>query len=491
MTQGEILILLALGAPTLSAVLAYVFHRAPDVRDTVIVVCAIVLAFVGWGLFSQTSAGVPPELMVGEPAPGFAIAFRLEPLGALFAAMASGLWALTSLYAIGYMRGAQEQNQTRFYACLSIAMVAVMGVAMAANLFTLFVFYEVLSLSTYPLVAHKGDEASRKAGRIYVGILLGASVTLLLPGLAAIAYFAGSTDFVDGGLLAGTVSPTVASILILLVVFGAAKGAMFPLHGWLPSAMVAPTPVSAMLHAVAVVKTGVFTILKATTYIFGSEVMASAPATDWLVWLASGVIVWASLVAITKPEIKARLAWSTIAQLAYIIGGALIAVERAVTGAALHMLTHGFGKITLFMCAGAIYVATGLTRIEDMRGLGRRMPVVFIAFLVGTLSIMGMPPTGGLWSKFMLIGSAFDAGAPQLAWAMVASSVLAVFYLGPVLLIAMFPAEGAGPPAPFKRAGGAPGLAVAPLAVTAIGAIALFFLAGPAAERLQALWGSL
>ncbi len=235
------------------------------------------------------------------------------------------------------MRAKREANQTRFYMCFALAMTGVMGVAMAGNLFTLFIFYEVLTFSTYPLVAHKGDAAARRAGRIYLGILAGASVLLLLPAIIIVHGLTGSTDFVAGGLLAGKAGPAMAGLLLALIVFGAAKAALFPVHAWLPNAMVAPAPVSAMLHAVAVVKAGVFALLKASAYIFGADLMTATPVTQWLLWLAAATIVIASLVAMTKDEIKARLAWSTIGQLAYItsaalIGGAALAARRAAHG---------------------------------------------------------------------------------------------------------------------------------------------------------------
>ncbi|RYG22042.1 MAG: monovalent cation/H+ antiporter subunit D family protein, partial [Burkholderiales bacterium] len=209
---------------------------------------------------------------------GLDIAFRLEPLGALFALMASVLWGVNSLFSIGYMRGRREANQTRFYVCFALAMFAVMGIAMAANLFTLFIFYEVLTFVTYPLVTHAGDARARKAGRIYLATLVGASLVLFLPGIIGVQIFAGSTSFAQGGLLFGKVDMVAGNILLLLLVFGAAKAALMPLHGWLPAAMVAPAPVSALLHAVAVVKAGVFVILKTSAYIFGPDLISVLPA---------------------------------------------------------------------------------------------------------------------------------------------------------------------------------------------------------------------
>jgi multicomponent Na+:H+ antiporter subunit D len=478
MSLDHALIGLALLIPLFAAGAIKGVGRAPDVRETVTVFATLALVIVTGALMLRTGQGLAPSLKLVEPLPGIALAFRLEPLGALFAAMAAVLWAINSVFSIGYMRGRQEANQTRFYICFALAMAAVMGVAMAANLFTLFVFYEALTLATYPLVTHAadkngGDKAARDAGRIYLGVLVGASVTLLLPAIIAIQVFAGTTEFTAGGVLLGKVGPALASILMLLVFFGTAKAALIPMHVWLPRAMVAPTPVSAMLHAVAVVKAGVFTLLKCSAYIFGPAVISTAPAAQWLLWIAAGTIVIASLVAMTKDELKARLAWSTVGQLAYIVSGALLPAWAGVVGGGLHMLTHAFGKITLFMCAGAIYVATGVQRVSQMRGLGRRMPIVFVCFAIGSLSVIGLPPAGGVWSKFLLVTASFGVNQPWTAWAMIASSLLSVAYLLPVAIMALAPTRD---DAPVTGAGAAP-LTVAPLVMTAAGTLALFVLA--------------
>jgi multicomponent Na+:H+ antiporter subunit D len=388
--------------------------------------------------------------------------------------MASILWVANTLFAIGYMSGGNQARAPRFYACFALAMFGVMGIAMAANLFTLFIFYEALTLSTYPLVAHKGDEKARAAGRLYLATLLGASVALLLPAIIAVYAFTGSTDFAVGGLLAGKVPVPTAGVLLALFVFGAAKAALPPLHFWLPRAMAAPTPVSALLHAVAVVKAGVFVILKVGLYIFGARLLLETPVHQWLLWLAAVTMVWAGYRALRSDHLKARLAWSTIGQLATIISAALLGTAEAWTAGGLHMVTHAFGKITLFMCAGAIPVATGAERVGEMRGLGRRMPWLWTGFLIAALSVIGLPPTGGFWSKFLLVRASFDAGQWPTAFAILASSLLAVAYLLPPVALALMPADGSAPPRPFSRPGGAPQLALGPIAFTAGCVLALF-----------------
>ncbi|HAW55971.1 MAG TPA: cation:proton antiporter, partial [Hyphomonas sp.] len=391
--NSELLIWAALCLPLLIAIGIAVTGAFSNVREGVTLVGATALFGVVIALAMKVAGGEVPELYVGQAAPGLDFAFKLEPLGALFALVASGLWIVNSFYSIGYMRGNRERNQTRFYICFAIAIFGAMGVAMSANLFTLFVFYEVLTLSTYPLVAHKGDAAAKRGGRIYLLTLLGTSIGLFLMAVMWTWALAGQNlDFVQGGLLAGrNLDPAVASALLILFAFGIGKAALMPFHFWLPNAMVAPTPVSALLHAVAVVKAGVFTVMKVSIYIFGEDLLNATPGREFVLWVACFTIIVASLVAMTKDNLKARLAYSTIAQLSYITLGAMLATQAGFMGGALQIAAHAVGKMTLFMCAGAIYVATGLTNISDMRGLGRKMPIVFIAFFIATLSIIGIP----------------------------------------------------------------------------------------------------
>ncbi|HEX5008672.1 MAG TPA: proton-conducting transporter membrane subunit [Hyphomonadaceae bacterium] len=489
MNAGELLIGLALIIPLFTAAVVYAVGRMPDVRETLTMVGAVFLAIITISLTVWTAQGNPPSLVVARPLQGLELAFRLEPLGALFALMASLLWGVNSMFSIGYMRGRREANQTRFYVCFALAMFGVMGIAMAANLFTLFVFYEVLTFATYPLVAHKGDEPSRRAGRIYLGILVGASVTLFLPGVIAVQVIAGGTSFVPGGLLAGKVEGIGAGLLLALLVFGSAKAALMPLHGWLPTAMVAPAPVSALLHAVAVVKAGVFVVLKVSAYIFGPELIGSLAAAQWLLWLAAASIVLASLIALTRDDLKARLAWSTVSQLAYVTSAALLPAGAGLVVGGLHMVVHAFGKITLFMCAGAIYVAAGVDKVSQMHGLGRRMPVTFFCFFVAALSVIGLPPFGGFWSKFLLISASFGSAEWITAAAMVLSSVLGLFYLAPVAIRGLLPPDSDGQPIHFIRPGGAPGIVVLSLAITAATCFALFFFADAIADFLKPVAG--
>ena len=486
MTGDDLLILLALGVPLFAAAVTYAVGRMPDVRETMTLVACIALSIITISMFTRTGAGHPPSLVMAEPISGVEIAFRLEPLGALFAVMASVLWGVNSLFSIGYMRGKREAHQTRFYMCFALAMFGVMGVAMASNLFTLFIFYEVLTFSTYPLVTHRGDEAARKAGRVYLATLVGSSVVLFLPGIIAVTALMGSSTFTPGGLLAGRVDDGAANIILLLLTFGVAKAALMPLHGWLPSAMVAPAPVSALLHAVAVVKAGVFTLLKVSTYIFGPELISTLWAAQVILWVAAGSIVVASIVALTKDDLKARLAWSTVGQLSYVTAAAMLPWANGLIAGGLHMVFHAVAKITLFMCAGAIYVATGATKVSEMEGLGRRMPVVFVCFMLASFSIIGLPPMAGMWSKLLLVTASFWSDAWFVAAAMIVSTLLTLCYLLPIAFRGLFPPI-AVPIRDFVRPGGTPGVAVAAIVITAGACLALFVLADALATYLEPL----
>jgi multicomponent Na+:H+ antiporter subunit D len=468
---------LAVAWPLLAVVLIAILHRWPNLRETaILIVGGSLFAVVAGVILPEVQAGGRPRLDLVEVLPGLGLAFEVEPLGMLFALVASGLWIVTTFYSIGYMRGHHEANQTRFYICFAIAISSAIGVAFAANVFTLFVFYEAITLSTFPLVTHAGTDEAKRAGRVYLGILMGTSIAFLLLALVWTWLAAGTTDFRPGGILAGRVEGPELAILLALYAFGTGKAALMPFHRWLPAAMVAPTPVSALLHAVAVVKAGVFTILKVVVYVFGIDLLAATDASRWLTWVAAFTIIAASLVALTKDNLKARLAYSTISQLSYIVLGAALATTAGALGGGLHIVMHAFGKITLFFCAGAIMVGAHKTEVSELDGLGRRMPFTFGAFLLGSLSVIGLPPAGGSWSKWFLLLGAAEADAWPMMAALMASSLLSIAYLMPVVVRGFFR------PAPADDGHGAgiheaPLLCVLPPVFTALGGIVLFFCA--------------
>ncbi|NEV62633.1 proton-conducting transporter membrane subunit [Thiorhodococcus minor] len=427
---------LALLLPLIGALGIWLAGRRPDVRETVTLSIASLLFLVVASLVPAVLGGARPELIVAEPFPGIQLAFRLEPLGMLFAAVAALLWPINSIYSIGYMRGNAEQHQTRFYVFFAVALFATMGIAFAANLVTLFLFYEILTLSTYPLVTHKGSDAARDGGRVYLGILIGTSIGLLLPAIIWTWSLAGSTEFVPGGLLASLpepLSPTLLGVLLLMFMYGIGKAALMPVHRWLPAAMVAPTPVSALLHAVAVVKAGVFTVVKVIVYTFGVETLQGVPAAQWLLYIAGFTVVVASLIALRQDNLKRRLAYSTISQLSYVVLGAALLAPLSLVGAALHIAAHACGKITLFFAAGAIYTAAHKTEVSQLRGIGWRMPWTMGAFTVGAVSMIGLPPAAGFISKWYLLGGALETGQLVAIGVIVLSTLLNAAYFAPIV----------------------------------------------------------
>ncbi|MGE0766088.1 MAG: proton-conducting transporter membrane subunit [Hyphomicrobiaceae bacterium] len=434
----ETRVVLALLVPFAGTLLIGLLHRRPNARETATLAIAAVLALIVWSLLPAVMGGARPVATLLSVAPGLDLALQVEPLGMLFALVAGSLWIVNSIYSIGYMRAHDEPRQTTFYICFAIAIGAAMGLAFAKNLFTLFVFYELLTISTYPLVTHNADETAVRGGRTYILLLIGTSMVLLLPAIILTGVFAGTLDFKQGGILPPELGAGVVAALLALYMFGIGKAGLMPVHFWLPSAMVAPTPVSALLHAVAVVKAGVFTVLKVVVYVFGVERFASTGASEWLTIVASISLLMASAVAMTKDNLKARLAYSTVSQLAYCVLGASLAVSAGIIGGALQIAVHAVGKITLFFCAGAIYIATHKTEISELDGLGRKMPFTFAAFLIGALSIIGLPPLGGSWSKWWLMLGGLDAGKFAVVIVLLLSSLLNVLYLLPIVLRAFF-----------------------------------------------------
>ena len=467
---------LAVALPAAASVPIVITGRSPNLREAVtLVTAAIVLLLVGSAV-PAVLAGDRPEITLLEIMPGLTLTLRLEPLGMLFALVASFLWLITSIYSIGYMRGHHESNQTRFFACFAIAIASALGVAFAGNMLTLFVAYEVLSISTYPLVTHAGTEQAKRAGRVYLGILLGTSIGLQL--LAIIWTWTSPAHWISrkaapGGRDRGP----AAAVLLALYVFGIGKAAVMPFHRWLPAAMVAPTPVSALLHAVAVVKAGVFAVLKVVIYIFGTDFILQSSASDWLVWFAGATILLASLVAMTKDNLKARLAYSTISQLSYIVLGALLATQASIMGSMMHIVMHAFAKITLFFAAGAILVAAHKSEISDMAGLGRAMPITFGAFFVASLSIIGLPPFGGMWSKWYLGLGTIESGQWLLLTVLLVSSLLNIAYLLPIPIRAFFSKAKDG--TVHTRIQEAPASCLAAMIITSLACLVLFFYPEP------------
>lgn len=467
--------------PLIGAVLiGLIGNRNVNLRDGVSVAASILVAIqmVSVALAcAETSEAVEIELWTLIP--GISLAFHAEPLGLVFALVASLLWIPTSLYAIGYMRGNNEPNQTRFYICFSVSIGAALAIAFSANLVTLFIAYEALTLATYPLVSHKQNQDAKSGARVYLGILLTTSIGFLLPAIIWTWALSGRMDFVAGGILSGTAGPGILGLLYALFLFGVGKAALMPFHRWLPRAMVAPTPVSALLHAVAVVKAGVFSVLKITIYVFGIDLLSLGISTP-LLWVACFTLLMSSIIALHQDNLKARLAYSTVSQLSYIVVGASLATTMSIAGGAMHIIMHAAGKITLFFCAGAIYTAAHKTKVSELHGLGKQMPWTFAAFILASLSIIGVPPLGGVWSKWFLMLGAADAGQIAVLIILLLSTLLNIAYLIPIGINA-FRSE---PSAPATH-GEAPMMMVVPLCMTAAACIALFFLGDPIYQWLM------
>ncbi len=407
--------------------------------------------------------------------PGMEVKFCMDGLGIIFALVASFLWILATSYNIGYMRSLDEHAQTRYYFCFAVAIFGAVGVAMSANIFTLYLFYEVITVFTYPLVAHHQDEEAYHGARKYLVYLMGTSKLFLLPAMVLTYVLCGTLDFnlkdIAHGIFPATANPVLVQITYALFVAGLAKAAIMPFHNWLPSAMVAPTPVSALLHAVAVVKAGVFSVCRVLLSGFGVDAMTNLYLGTPTAVFAGITIVVASVIALTKDDLKARLAYSTVSQLSYVVLGVTLLAPLAVTGGIAHIAHHAFSKITLFFGAGAIYVASHQKKIPAMAGLGRRMPWTFGAFAVASLSMIGVPPVCGFVSKWYMINGAVTSGQYVFMGVFLASTILNAAYFTPIIYKAFFDAPAPG--VDIEHYSEAPLSMVIPLCFTSVMSVVL------------------
>ena len=468
MSPPDLRLLLAILAPLLGAGLVMAAGKRPNLRETCSFLAAAALFGITASMIPAIHAGQKLHFTLFQLLPGLSIALRADALSMVFALSASFLWVITVFYSAGYMRGLHEHEQTRFNTCFALALFGAIGCAFADNLLTLYLFYEIVSICTYPLVAHHQDEESYKSGQKYLAYLTGTAKGLVLPAMVLIYVLTGNLDFannINTGILPPEVNRWVVTALYACCILGFAKNAVMPFHNWLPSAMVAPTPVSALLHAVAVVKVGVFSTVRVMLYVFGVDRMDALNLGLPTAYFVSITIVVASIIALSKDNLKARLAYSTVSQLSYIILGVALLKPAGIEGGLLHIANHAFSKITLFFCAGAIYVATHKKRISDMNGLGRVMPFTFGAFALASLSMIGAPPVAGFVSKWYLLNGAFDAGSIGIIVVLLVSTLLNAAYFAPVVYIGFF-----GKPSPADaqhKFTEAHPLMVVPLAITA------------------------
>ncbi len=450
--------------------------RNANMREGMTLTTAVLLFAQVVALAGPIMDGARPSLELVEFLPGLSLTLAAEPLGLLFGLISSGLWIVSSLYSIGYMRGNNEKHQTRFFVCFAGAIFAAQGIAFAGNMMTLFLFYEVMTLITYPLVAHSGTEHAKKQARIYLGVLMGTSIAFLLTGTLATWVLTGTLDFRQGGILAGHVGAAGTTVLVALYMFGIGKAALMPFHRWLPAAMVAPTPVSALLHAVAVVKAGVFTVVKVVVYIFGAEHLMSLGSADWVPYIAGFTIIAASVVALRADNLKRRLAYSTVSQLSYVTLAATMLAPISIVGATLHIAAHAVGKITLFFAAGSIYTAAHKTEISQLDGIGRRMPWTMTAFGIGALSMIGLPPAVGFVSKWYILTAAMSLEHWVIVGVLILSTLLNAGYFIPIVWRAFMRAPPADPDDQHHDAHGeAPTIMVVAQTVTAALVVGLFF----------------
>ncbi len=462
---------LAVGIPFLAAIFIAFSRKWPNIRETWSVIASVLMVSTVLSMLPAVLDGNFYEYTLCPITDTIGLTLRTDPAGMVFAVLASMLWVPINFYSIGYMRCNKEREQTGYFAAFAVCMSSVMGIAMASNLLTFFFFYELLTLASYPLVLHKRNAEALMASRKYLIYTL-ISGQLFLAGVVMVYCTAGTMDFTAGGFLTTEMAPKWALKLAftLLILAGSVKAAVMPLHGWLPAAMIAPTPVSALLHAVAVVKTGVFCVLRIIGFVFGPKLLAELGIVDVLAWAAATSILVSSLIALRQDHLKRRLAFSTIGQLSYIVLGAALISPLSIKGAYLHLVAHAVMKITLFMCAGLIIARTHRHCISELYGISKKLPVTMACFTIASLGIAGMPFLVGFISKWNLALGALQAGKPLYILVWVASALLAAAYLLPVCQMAYFRKD---PQEQFREYGEISYRMLVPICITTIMAVIL------------------
>lgn len=413
--------------------------RRPNLREFWTLLAALGKAAIVYSMLPAVLSGTVFEIAPMNIAAGISLHFRVDTMGMFFAALASALWVVTSVYSMGYMRKLNEKHQTGYFASFAVCLSATAGIAFSANLLTFFIFYEILTIATYPLVIHKRTPEAIASGRKYLVYTLIAGQILLIGIIWLQIITAGKADFQAGGFLAGKAATGILqTIFVLLIIGTGVKAGVMPLHGWLPAAMVAPTPVSALLHAVAVVKAGVFGIIRVIGFVFGPQVLAEIGVATILAWIAALTIIISSLIALGQDNLKRRLAFSTVGQLSYVVLGVCLLTPLGILGGIYHIIAHAFMKITLFFCAGAVYATHHLTNVSEMRGIGRKMPFTMGAFAVGSFGIAGLPFIVGFISKWNIALGALQGGRGIFIAVLVGSAMLSASYLIPVVYMAFF-----------------------------------------------------
>jgi multicomponent Na+:H+ antiporter subunit D len=479
MTWSFLLPLLVLGTSLVTAILIFPLREESFVtRTTLNLVGATLKLVLVAVMVLGAMRGVEYEARLPF-IPGIDLVLRADFMALVFASLSAILWLLTTVYAIGYLE--DSPHRSRFFGFFSLCVTATMGIALAGNLITFFIFYEMLTVVTYPLVVHRGTVNSLKAGRTYLLYTLFGGVLFLL-GAVWLHSLTGAADFALGGYVSPWLDThrydLVAVFALLIAGFGV-KAAIVPLHGWLPEAMVAPAPVSALLHAVAVVKAGAFGIVRVIYDVYGIRTADELAVLTPLAVAAAVTIIFGSVRALAQDDLKKRLAFSTVSQLGYITLGVAVVGPLATTGGVVHLIHQGIMKITLFMCAGVIAETLHVKKISEMNGVGRRLPLTMAAFTFAAFGMIGVPPTPGFVSKWYLGLGGLEAGQGWVLIVLAVSSMLNALYFLPIIHIAYFkrPAEPWDESRPSRWLE-APGMLVLPAVATAVLSLGAGLFAG-------------
>lgn len=481
------LLLLTLAAPLARAILSAAIARPPGLRDLLNILLALAQAATAIALMGAVARGETAPIVLARPLPDVTLAFVLEPLGVIVAAATSVLSVLHAIHTAAFLRASQDPAPARLQAFIALSSLMAMGAAFSANLFTLFIFYQGLTLASAPLIAHGGNEAARRASRLYLSMLLATSIGLLLPAIVWTYALAGDLTFRAGGVLTGHVTPIVANVLLALFVFGFAKAALPPVHRWLPAASTAPFPAIAVVQALAIIPAGAIGILKTTLYVFGPAMADARIAAHILLGLAGAAMCVAALNALGKQDIRERMAYAMVSQNAAVIAAAMLATPAGYFSAILQIVAQCFGALTLLMAFANVQAATGRVAAAEFEGLGRYMPWTFAAVAIGAISLIGLPPLAGAWPRLWLMTASAESGL-MWAGALVAFGSIATFaYLAPLAAKALV---GEAPADPFRRPDGASIILVAPMALTAAATLALIFFVDPLAQFLAPVWSA-
>mgnify|MGYP001298847963 CR=1 FL=1 len=474
-----------LAAPIAQALLVALLWRPPGLRDTIHFLFAC--AGAGWALYlvGAVAAGETARVVLARPLPQVDLAFSAEPLGALIAALILGLGAPHAMHTIGLVRATRERAPARLMALCALATAAAVATALSANLFSFFVAYQALILAVFPLVAHRGDEESRRAAGIFLATLMASSIGLFLPAMVWTYAIAGALDFQPGGVFVGRIDTITANVLLTMFVLGLATTAIPPMHRWLAAATAAPYPALASIYALAILPAGGVGVLKIAAFVFGPALSDAAFAARAMMVLAGVGMCMAALLALSKQDLRERLAYSCMAQSLAVVIGALLALPAGLFAATLQVVALSCAAVTLFMAAGTVAAVTGRANAADYRGLGRVMPVTFAGFALAAASMIGMPPFSGAWAKLWLITASAASGLVWAAALVGLAAVLTFAHLGPLAANAL---AAKAPSGAIDKPDGASIVLAAPVVVTALATLWLLVLADPLASFLSPIW---